>query len=158
MRKYSFIDLFAGIGGMRLAFESVGTKCIYSNEWNVYCQKTDTENFGDIPEGDITQVDANSIPNHDILVAGFPCQPFSIAGVSKKMSLGRATGFEDKTQGTLFFDVCRIIKAKRPKAFLLENVKNCFTASILLSHTQSQMVVFRCLRKRDASVDTLTIA
>jgi DNA (cytosine-5)-methyltransferase 1 len=132
MRKYSFIDLFAGIGGMRLAFESVGAKCIYSNEWNVYCQKTYSENFGDIPEGDITQVDANSIPNHDILVAGFPCQPFSIAGVSKKMSLGRATGFEDKTQGTLFFDVCRIIKAKRPKAFLLENVKN------LCSHDQGK--------------------
>lgn len=81
-------------------------------------------NFGEQPDGDITKVNAEDIPDHDILVAGFPCQPFSIAGVSKKQSLGRATGFEDKTQGTLFFDVCRILKAKRPKAFMLENVKN----------------------------------
>lgn len=122
--KFSFIDLFAGIGGMRLAFESHGGDCVYSNEWNKYCQQTYFANFGEQPDGDITKVDARIIPNHDILVAGFPCQPFSIAGVSKKQSMGRATGFEDKTQGTLFFDVCRIIKAKRPKAFMLENVKN----------------------------------
>lgn len=122
--KFSFIDLFAGIGGMRIAFETVGGHCVYSNEWNKYSQKTYFANFGEIPEGDITKVDAKDIPDHDILVAGFPCQPFSIAGVSKKQSLGRATGFEDKTQGTLFFDVCRILKEKRPKAFLLENVKN----------------------------------
>lgn len=122
--KFTFIDLFAGIGGMRIAFESAGGKCVYTNEWNKFSQKTYFDNFGDIPDGDITKVDANTIPDHDILVAGFPCQPFSIAGVSKKNSLGRATGFEDKTQGTLFFDVCRIIKAKRPKAFMLENVKN----------------------------------
>lgn len=122
--KFRFIDLFAGIGGMRLGFESAGGECVYSNEWNKYCQITYQANFGDLPEGDITKVDASSIPDHDILVAGFPCQPFSIAGVSKKNSLGRATGFQDKTQGTLFFDVCRIIKEKRPKAFLLENVKN----------------------------------
>ena len=121
---FTFIDLFAGIGGMRIAFEQAGGHCVYSNEWNKYCQQTYFANFGEQPDGDITKVDANSIPDHDILVAGFPCQPFSIAGVSKKQSLGRATGFEDKTQGTLFFDVCRIIKAKRPKAFLLENVKN----------------------------------
>ncbi len=121
---YSFIDLFAGIGGMRLAFESAGGRCVYSNEWNKYSQQTYYANFGVQTDGDITKVDADSIPDHDILVAGFPCQPFSIAGVSKKNSLGRATGFEDKTQGTLFFDICRILKAKRPKAFMLENVKN----------------------------------
>ena len=121
---FSFIDLFAGIGGMRLAFEKNGGHCVYSNEWNKYCQQTYFANFGEQPDGDITKVNASDIPDHDILVAGFPCQPFSIAGVSKKNSLGRATGFEDKTQGTLFFDVCRIIKEKRPKAFMLENVKN----------------------------------
>lgn len=122
--RYSFIDLFAGIGGMRLAFESTGARCVYSNEWNKYSQQTYYANFGVQPDGDITKIPADNIPDHDILVAGFPCQPFSIAGVSKKNSLGRATGFEDKTQGTLFFDVCRILKAKRPKAFMLENVKN----------------------------------
>ena len=122
--KFTFIDLFAGIGGMRIAFERNGGKCVYSNEWNKYSQQTYFANFGEQPDDDITKVDARIIPNHDILVAGFPCQPFSIAGVSKKQSLGRATGFEDKTQGTLFFDVCRILKVKRPKAFMLENVKN----------------------------------
>lgn len=122
--KYRFIDLFAGIGGMRLAYEDVGCKCVYSSEWNKYSQQTYEANFGEKPEGDITKVNAVTIPDHDILVAGFPCQPFSIAGVSKKNSLGRATGFEDKTQGTLFFDVCRILKEKRPAAFMLENVKN----------------------------------
>lgn len=121
---FTFIDLFAGIGGMRIAFEKAGGRCVYSNEWNKYSQQTYFANFGEQPEGDITQVPASSVPDHDILVAGFPCQPFSIAGVSKKNSLGRATGFEDKTQGTLFFDVCRILKEKRPKAFMLENVKN----------------------------------
>lgn len=121
---YTFIDLFAGIGGMRLAFESAEGRCVYSNEWNKYSQQTYYANFGVQPDGDITKIAAENIPDHDILVAGFPCQPFSIAGVSKKNSLGRATGFEDKTQGTLFFDVCRILKAKRPKAFMLENVKN----------------------------------
>lgn len=122
--KYKFIDLFAGIGGMRLAYEANGCECVYSNEWNKYSQQTYFANFGEMPDGDITKVNEYNIPNHDILVAGFPCQPFSIAGVSKKNSLGRATGFQDKTQGTLFFDVCRILKAKRPKAFMLENVKN----------------------------------
>ena len=121
---FTFIDLFAGIGGMRIAFESAGGKCVYTSEWNKFSQKTYFDNFGDMPDGDITKVNAKDIPDHDILVAGFPCQPFSIAGVSKKNSLGRATGFEDKTQGTLFFDVCRILKEKRPKAFMLENVKN----------------------------------
>lgn len=122
--SFTFIDLFAGIGGMRIAYENAGGRCVYSNEWNKYSQQTYFANFGECPEGDITKVDARMIPDHDILVAGFPCQPFSIAGVSKKQSLGRPTGFEDKTQGTLFFDVCRILKAKRPKAFMLENVKN----------------------------------
>lgn len=121
---FTFIDLFAGIGGMRIAYEQAGGHCVYSNEWNKYSQQTYFANFGEQPDGDITKVDEYSIPDHDILVAGFPCQPFSIAGVSKKQSLGRATGFEDKTQGTLFFDICRILKAKRPKAFMLENVKN----------------------------------
>ncbi|HHT88453.1 MAG TPA: DNA (cytosine-5-)-methyltransferase [Clostridiales bacterium] len=121
---FTFIDLFAGIGGIRLAFEQVGGKCVYSSEWDKYCQQTYYANFGEKPDGDITKVDAKDIPEHDILVAGFPCQPFSIAGVSKKVSMGRKTGFEDKTQGTLFFDVCRILKEKHPKAFMLENVKN----------------------------------
>ena len=123
-KAFTFIDLFAGIGGMRLAFENAGGRCVYSSEWNKYSQQTYFANFGEQPEGDITKVNAEDIPDHDILVAGFPCQPFSIAGVSKKNSMGRATGFEDKTQGTLFFDVCRILKEKRPKAFMLENVKN----------------------------------
>lgn len=122
--KFTFIDLFAGIGGMRLAYEAAGGLCVYSNEWNKFCQQTYMANFGDCPDGDITQVDEKDIPDHDILVAGFPCQPFSIAGVSKKQSMGKETGFADKTQGTLFFDVCRILKEKRPKAFMLENVKN----------------------------------
>lgn len=121
---YTFIDLFAGIGGLRLALESTGATCVYSNEWNKYSRQTYEANFGEVPDDDITQVPADVIPDHDILVGGFPCQPFSIAGVSKKNSLGRATGFEDETQGTLFFDVCRILAAKRPKAFFLENVKN----------------------------------
>ncbi|MCF0260628.1 MAG: DNA (cytosine-5-)-methyltransferase, partial [Erysipelotrichaceae bacterium] len=112
--NFTFIDLFAGIGGMRIAFEQAGGECVYSNEWNKFSQQTYFANFGEQPEGDITQVNAANIPDHDILVAGFPCQPFSIAGVSKKNSLGRATGFEDKTQGTLFFDVCRILKEKKP--------------------------------------------
>lgn len=123
-KTFSFIDLFAGIGGMRIAFERVGGHCVYSNEWNKYSQQTYFANFDEQPEGDITQVNEKDIPEHDILVAGFPCQPFSIAGVSKKNSMGKATGFADKTQGTLFFDVCRILKKKRPKAFMLENVKN----------------------------------
>ncbi len=146
--SYTFIDLFAGIGGLRLAFESAGGRCVYSNEWNKYSQQTYYANFGVQPDGDITKVDAESIPDHDILVAGFPCQPFSIAGVSKKNSLGRATGFEDKTQGTLFFDICRILKAKRPKAFMLENVKN------LCSHDKGRTfkVIQESLRELNYSI------
>lgn len=122
--KFTFIDLFAGIGGIRLAFEKNKGQCVFSSEWNKYCQKTYFENFKVLPFGDITQINPKEIPDHDILTGGFPCQPFSIAGVSKKNSLGRATGFLDKTQGTLFFDIVKIIMEKRPKAFLLENVKN----------------------------------
>ena len=125
MRKeFRFIDLFAGIGGLRLAFESAGGKCVFSSEWNKFSQQTYEANFGDVPDGDITKIDEKKIPDHDILVGGFPCQPFSIAGVSAKNSLGREHGFKDATQGTLFFDICRIIKEKKPRAFLLENVKN----------------------------------
>ena len=127
---FTFIDLFAGIGGIRLGFEAHGGRCVFTSEWDAYAQKTYRANFEDkhAIEGDITKVDASDIPDHDVLLAGFPCQPFSIAGVSKKNALGRPHGFECTTQGTLFFDVARIIAAKRPKAFLLENVKN------LLSH------------------------
>lgn len=121
---YSFIDLFAGIGGTRLGFEKAGCKCVFSSEWDPFSQKTYEANFGDVPEGDINKITSAKIPDHDILVAGFPCQPFSIAGVSKKKSLNRPHGFMDETQGTLFFEVARIIKQKRPAVFLLENVKN----------------------------------
>lgn len=123
---FKFIDLFAGIGGIRVAFESIGGECVFTSEWDDYAQKTYAANFPsrhDI-DGDITQIDENDIPDHDVLLGGFPCQPFSIAGVSKKNAMGRAHGFADETQGTLFFDVARIIEKKRPKAFLLENVKN----------------------------------
>lgn len=124
--KFTFIDLFAGMGGFRLAMQAQGGKCVFSSEWNKYAQKTYFANFGEMPFGDITkQTTKNYIPKEfDVLCAGFPCQPFSIAGVSKKKSLGRETGFKDKTQGTLFFDVADIISRHRPKAFYLENVKN----------------------------------
>ena len=124
--EFTFIDLFAGIGGIRLGFEASGGKCVFTSEWDANAQKTYAANFpdGHSIHGDITQVDARSVPDHDVLLAGFPCQPFSIAGVSKKNSLGLDHGFADLTQGTLFFDVARIIEAKQPKAFLLENVKN----------------------------------
>ncbi|NNU91413.1 DNA (cytosine-5-)-methyltransferase [Anoxybacillus sp. CHMUD] len=108
---------------MRLAFEPYGI-CVFSSEWDVKAQETYMANFGEKPHGDIRQIDAKDIPDHDILLAGFPCQPFSIAGVSKKKSLGRPHGFLDETQGTLFFDIARILKEKQPQAFLLENVKN----------------------------------
>lgn len=123
---FTFIDLFAGIGGIRKGFEQAGGKCLYTSEWDEFAQKTYSNNYPSKHpiNGDITKVNAADIPDHDILLAGFPCQPFSIAGVSKKKSLGRPTGFADKTQGTLFFDVARIIKEKQPKAFVLENVKN----------------------------------
>lgn len=147
-QTFTFIDLFAGIGGMRIAYQSAGGKCVYSSEWNKYSQQTYAANFGETPEGDITKVDASNIPDHDILVAGFPCQPFSIAGVSKKQSLGRATGFEDKTQGTLFFDVCRILKTKRPKAFMLENVKNLCSHD----HGRTFRIILESLEELDYQV------
>lgn len=123
---FTFIDLFAGIGGMRLGFEAAGGKCVFTSEWNKYAQQTYRANFGEHEEiaGDITKIDAGEIPKHDILVGGFPCQPFSLAGVSKKNALGRPHGFDCDTQGTLFFDIERIIAHHRPRAFLLENVKN----------------------------------
>lgn len=134
--KFRFIDLFAGIGGMRIAFEKQGGQCVFTSEWDAYAKKTYLANFADTDGhqfvGDITKVDEDDIPDHDVLLAGFPCQPFSIAGVSKKNALGRPHGFQDKTQGTLFFDVARIIAKKQPKAFLLENVKN------LVSHDKGR--------------------
>jgi len=122
--KFKFIDLFAGIGGIRLAYQNLGGKCVFTSEWDTYSKKTYEANFGKVPFGDITQIKETEIPDHDVLLAGFPCQPFSIAGVSKKNSLGRNHGFLDETQGTLFFDIARILKHKRPKTFMLENVKN----------------------------------
>ena len=122
--KFQFIDLFAGIGGIRMAFERAGGSCVFTSEWNKYAAKMYEDNFGERPAGDITKIKAEDIPKHDVLLAGFPCQPFSVAGVSKKQSLGRKHGFEDKTQGTLFFDVARIIKHHKPRMFMLENVKN----------------------------------
>jgi DNA (cytosine-5)-methyltransferase 1 len=123
---FTFIDLFAGIGGIRLGFESVGGYCVFTSEWNEWSKKTYQANFGIERNfvGDIVPYPAEDIPEHDVLLAGFPCQPFSIAGVSKKNALGRPHGFECTTQGTLFFDVARVIAVKQPKAFLLENVKN----------------------------------
>jgi DNA (cytosine-5)-methyltransferase 1 len=130
-QAFTFIDLFAGIGGFRLAFEARGGQCVFSSEWDKFARQTYADNFQLDPEeiaGDITLIDTDDIPEHDLLVAGFPCQPFSLAGVSKKNSLGRAHGFDDPTQGTLFFHIKRILQAHRPSTFVLENVKH------LLSH------------------------
>src|ERR1700742_306501 len=140
---FTFIDLFAGIGGMRAGFEQAGGACVFTSEWNRWAKRTYAANHGveeDSLAGDITQVGEDDIPDHDVLVAGFPCQPFSIAGVSKKNALGRPHGFACATQGTLFFDVARIIAAKRPAAFLLENVKN------LLSHDRAAPSKSSCRR------------
>jgi DNA (cytosine-5)-methyltransferase 1 len=123
-KQLTFIDLFAGIGGTRLAFEKAGCKCVFSSEWDRFAQQTYEANFGEKPYGDIRKIPSSEIPDHDILVAGFPCQPFSISGVSKKNSLGKPHGFDDPTQGNLFFEIKRILQDKRPLAFLLENVKN----------------------------------
>ncbi|MGH6876953.1 MAG: DNA (cytosine-5-)-methyltransferase [Rhizomicrobium sp.] len=138
---FTFIDLFAGIGGLRCGFESVGGKCVFTCEWDRYSQKTYRTNFPhDDHEiaGDIREVDANEVPGHDVLLAGFPCQPFSIAGVSKKNALNRPHGFACEAQGTLFFEVARIIGHHRPRAFLLENVKN------LVNHDSGR--TFRVIR------------
>lgn len=140
---FQFIDLFAGVGGMRIPFEESGGRCVFTSEWDSYAQRTYAANFphGHEIHGDITKIRERDIPDHDVLLAGFPCQPFSIAGVSKKNALGRAHGFDDETQGTLFFDVKRILKHKKPRAFLLENVKN------LRSHDQGRTfeVILRAL-------------
>jgi DNA (cytosine-5)-methyltransferase 1 len=130
--EFSFIDLFAGIGGTRLGFERAGGQCVFTSEYDRFCVQTYRENFRPEHEvaGDIrtltrsNETIATQIPDHDVLVAGFPCQPFSIAGVSKKNALGRAHGFECETQGTLFFDICKILQVKQPLAFMLENVRN----------------------------------
>lgn len=143
---FTFIDLFAGIGGIRQGFENLGGQCLFTSEWNPFSQKTYLANFPPHRQhqlaGDITKVAEQDIPDHDLLLAGFPCQPFSIAGVSKKNAMGRPHGFACNTQGTLFFDVARIIAAKRPAAFLLENVKN------LLSHDKGNTfkVILETLR------------
>lgn len=118
LKGKKFIDLFAGLGGFRLALESLGSECVYSNEWDKFAQQVYKENFGESPDGDITQVDETTVPDHDILCAGFPCQAFSISGKQK--------GFED-SRGTLFFDVARIIKCKKPQIVFMENVKNFAT-------------------------------
>ncbi len=152
---FTFIDLFAGIGGMRLGFEAAGGKCVFTSEWNKFARQTYQANFVIDHEiaGDITQIPASAIPKHDVLLAGFPCQPFSIAGVSKKNALGLPHGFRDKTQGTLFFDVVRILEYHQPRAFLLENVKN------LKSHDKGRTfrVIMEALRELGYHVQTRII-
>ncbi len=136
---FSFIDVFAGIGGLRAGFDSAGGRCVFAAEWNKYSRQTYVANFGqEFIAGDITRYDVSDIPAHDVLLAGFPCQPFSIAGVSKKNALGQAHGFRCTAQGTLFFDVARIIEYHRPRAFVLENVKN------LIGHDRGN--TFRVIR------------
>lgn len=145
LHEFTFIDLFAGIGGMRLAFEAEGGECVFTCEWNRFCQETYRANFNckHAIAGDICAIsDKSTIPDHDVLLAGFPCQPFSIAGVSKKNSLGKNHGFADEAQGTLFFEIVEVLRAKRPIAFLLENVKN------LVSHDRGNTfrVIMNSLR------------
>lgn len=125
-KQLEFIDLFAGIGGIRIGFEKAGCKCVWSNDYDKYCAITYTENFGkeEFVLGDIKKIHSSDIPEFDLLCGGFPCQPFSIAGISKKKSLGKPHGFADKTQGTLFHEIVRILEDKKPRAFFLENVKN----------------------------------
>lgn len=134
LERFTFIDLFAGIGGLRRGFEPIGGRCIYTAEWDRYSQETYRANFAcdHAIAGDITKIPADAIPPHDVLLAGFPCQPFSIAGVSKKNALNRPHGFHCDAQGTLFFDVARIIEHHQPRVFLLENVKN------LVSHDRGR--------------------
>jgi len=123
-RRFTFIDLFAGIGGTRIGFEAAGARCVFSSEWDKFAQITYEANHGERPKGDITKIPSSDIPDHDILVAGFPCQPFSISGVSKKNALNRPHGFDDPEKGNLFFEITRVLRDKHPQAFLLENVKN----------------------------------
>ena len=134
-KKFKFIDLFAGVGGIRMAFEKAGCQCVFTSEWDAHSQKTYAANFGDLPHGDITKIDAQDIPEFDILTAGFPCQPFS--------SMGLREGFKHKTQGTLFYDVTRILEHHRPKAFLLENVAG------LVTHDQGKTLktIFEVLKE-----------
>lgn len=134
-KQFSFIDLFAGLGGIRLGFENVGCKCVFSSEWDKDAQKSYEANFGEIPRGDITQIASSEIPTFDILCAGFPCQPFSI--------IGDKEGFRHETQGTLFFEIERILREKKPRAFMLENVRNLTahnkgrTFRIILEHLEN---------------------
>ena len=130
--KFTFIDLFAGIGGFRLAMQRNGGKCVFSSEWDNHAKKTYKANFGEVPFGDIREIDEKSIPAHDVLCAGFPCQPFSLAGVSARTSRKTAHGFSCKTQGTLFFDIARIVAEKQPTVVFLENVRN------LIGHDKGQ--------------------
>ncbi|WP_336098073.1 DNA (cytosine-5-)-methyltransferase [Roseovarius sp. CH_XMU1461] len=152
---FTFIDLFAGIGGLRIAMESIGGHCVFTSEWDKFARQTYETNYRDNRPiaGDIRDVDAVDIPPHNLLVAGFPCQPFSLAGVSKKNSLGRQHGFACETQGTLFFDVVRVLKYHRPEAFLLENVKN------LKSHDKGKTfeVIMGALKELGYSVDTRVV-
>ncbi|MBC8738548.1 DNA (cytosine-5-)-methyltransferase [Paraburkholderia sp. UCT31] len=139
--NFSFIDLFAGIGGIRRAFESIGGACVFTSEWDKFARQTYAANYGlpiDDIAGDIWAVKLETIPDHDVLVGGFPCQPFSLAGVSKKNAMGRVHGFACDAQGTLFFRLAEVIKEKRPAAFMLENVKN------LVSHNKGH--TFRVIR------------
>ena len=150
--RFRYIDLFAGIGGLRKGFDNIGGKCVFTSEWNLACRKTYHVNYHcDHPvEGDINKLPVEQIPEHDVLLAGFPCQPFSIAGVSKKNALGRAHGFLCESQGTLFFDVARIIAHHRPAAFLLENVKN------LVSHNKGntfKVIVQTLEQELDYNID-----
>ncbi len=143
--SFTFIDLFAGIGGLRRGFEALNGRCVFTSEWDKHANRTYKANFADSDDikGDITEIIPKDVAPHDLLLAGFPCQPFSLAGVSKKNSLGRAHGFLDKTQGTLFFNIVKILEAKAPRAFLLENVKN------LQSHDQHRTyeVIMGALRE-----------
>jgi len=153
---FTFIDLFAGIGGFRKGFESIGGKCVFTSEWDKYARQTYIANFGGGHEiiGDIENDSFQSkIPKHDVLLAGFPCQPFSLAGVVKKNSLGRPHGFDDPTQGTLFFSIKKILQEKRPAAFLLENVKN------LKSHDKGNTfrVISETLDKLEYSWDFIVL-
>ena len=124
LQPLRFIDLFCGIGGFRLAFERAGARCVFSSDWDKFSQQTYAANFGETPHGDIHSVAVADIPKFDILCGGFPCQPFSLAGVSKKNSLGRQHGFQDVKQGNLFFSIADILDHHQPPAFVLENVKH----------------------------------
>lgn len=155
--KFTFIDLFAGIGGIRLGFEAVGGKCVFSSEFDKDACTTYKANFGDYPFGDITKIDADNIPDFDILLAGFPCQAFSI--------IGKKEGFKDETRGTLFFEIERILKAKKPRAFMLENVRNLVahdkgkTFKVIMSHLEAlgytvyakvlNALDYGCIQKRE---------